>query len=105
MVDGEQPMANGNRKAAAEITSLQGTSLSTLLYALASFSAMLLAVRAAKCPAKVIRITSGDPVAFGFAVSLAQPGGNITGAGNSVRNGSNWTQGNLIADTATGCPI
>gem|GEM_PF-7063147 len=98
-------MANGNRKAAAEITSLQGTSLSTLLFALAFFNAMLLAVRAAKALAKVVRITSGDPVAFGFAVSLAQPGGNITGAGNSVRNGSNWTQGNLIADTATGCPI
>ena len=71
MADGEQPMPDGNCKAAAEITSLQGTSLSTLLYALASFSAMLLAVRAAKCPAKVVRITSGDPVAFGFAVSLA----------------------------------
>ena len=46
---------------------------------------MLLAVRAAKCPAKVVRITSGDPVAFGFAVSLAQPGGNITGSSNFSR--------------------
>src|SRR5262245_42677773 len=46
---------------------------------------MLLAVRAAKRPAKVVRITSGDSVAFGFVVSLALPGGNITGSSNFSR--------------------
>jgi len=42
-----------------------------------------LAIRAAKNATKTIPIvmaTSGDPVAYGYVVSLAQPGGNVTGS-------------------------
>jgi putative ABC transport system substrate-binding protein len=27
----------------------------------------------------IVMATSGDPVAYGYVVSLAQPGGNVTG--------------------------
>jgi ABC-type uncharacterized transport system substrate-binding protein len=30
----------------------------------------------------VVMVSSGDPVAFGFVVSLARPGGNVTGSSN-----------------------
>jgi len=42
-----------------------------------------LAIRAAMNATKTIPIvmeTSGDPVAYGYVVSLAQPGGNVTGS-------------------------
>jgi len=85
MVNSQWQMATAKRPQRSPVCKALLLARCSLLLPSLALCSWLLGLR--KRPAKVVRITSGDPVAFGFAVSLAQPGGNITGAGNSVRNG------------------